>query len=426
MKPTTSTAPGHLVIHNVPLNISDHSIGDELYIQGGQITSFRRLGTSQTLLLTCMVKVLAQFKKLCFVGKSGGLRTCGLSPASNSDRRPTQFLRHLQHLLGDKAASIDAAILRELFLQRLPASVRVGLVVAHRLPLVELAELADRIMEFSGPTIGATQQSPDLVSDIAELRREVQNLTTIVSELRRESRDHAQSSQQHSGRVVKVADASSQRHQAAIPAKKQASGDRAERKGVMVPSGQHLGPSRATGSRARQPVVSGERAHSTATPPRQGDGPSSRTTAGHCQQNHVITVQVTPAPLRTPTATDCGDLAALPRADPSGPNFRQKLSAPNLLDTSRLGGAAVTSRSSSASTADSAQRWRETRTLAWGSTGHGRWHGECGCYVEWRTRLTDRTADRTATLDDDVPMTRFELPLGLGAASGQRTSPRPR
>ncbi|KAG0443758.1 hypothetical protein HPB47_014563 [Ixodes persulcatus] len=68
------------------------------------------------------------------------------------------------------------------------------------LPLIELTELADRIMEVSGATIGATQQSPDLVSDIAELRREVQNLTTIVSELRRESRDHAQSSQQHSGR----------------------------------------------------------------------------------------------------------------------------------------------------------------------------------------------------------------------------------
>ncbi|KAG0441949.1 hypothetical protein HPB47_015808 [Ixodes persulcatus] len=64
-------------------------------------------------------------------------------------------------------------------------------------------------MEVSGPTIGATQQSPDLVSDIAELRREVQNLTTIVSELRRESRDHAQSSQQHSGRLPSRADSSS-------------------------------------------------------------------------------------------------------------------------------------------------------------------------------------------------------------------------
>lgn len=121
-----------------------------------------------------------------------------LSAEELGDRRPSQFLRHLQHLLGDKAASVDAAILRELFLQRLPASVRVGLAAAHRLPLVELAELADRIMEVTGPTIGATQQSPDLVSDIAELRRAVQDLTTTVAEFRREFRHRSQSSQRHS------------------------------------------------------------------------------------------------------------------------------------------------------------------------------------------------------------------------------------
>ncbi|KAG0417453.1 hypothetical protein HPB47_005605, partial [Ixodes persulcatus] len=62
---------------------------------------------------------------------------------------------------------------------------------------------------------------------------------------------------------------------------------------------------------------------------------------------------------------------------------------------------------------------KETRTLAWRSTGHGRWRGECGYYVEWRTRLTDRTA----TLDDDVPMTRFGLPLGLGEAAAAADFP---
>ncbi|KAG0444747.1 hypothetical protein HPB47_013427 [Ixodes persulcatus] len=38
-------------------------------------------------------------------------------------------------------------------------------------------------MEVTGPTIGATQQSPDLVSDIAELRRAVQDLTTTCIEV---------------------------------------------------------------------------------------------------------------------------------------------------------------------------------------------------------------------------------------------------
>ncbi|CAN7999894.1 unnamed protein product, partial [Ixodes hexagonus] len=116
-----------------------------------------------------------------------------LSAEELGDHRPSQFLRHLQHLLGDKAASIDAAILRQLFLQMLPASVRVGLAAAHRFPLVELAELADRITEVTGPTIVATQQSPDLVSDIAELRRAVQDLTTTVFEFRRESCYRSQS-----------------------------------------------------------------------------------------------------------------------------------------------------------------------------------------------------------------------------------------
>ncbi|CAN7938888.1 unnamed protein product, partial [Ixodes hexagonus] len=116
-----------------------------------------------------------------------------LSAEELGDRRPSQFLRHLQHLLGDKAASIDAAILCELFLQRLPPPVRVGLAVDHRLPLVELAELADRIMEVSSPTIGATQRTSDLTSDIAELRQALKDLTAEVSELRRDSRQRAQS-----------------------------------------------------------------------------------------------------------------------------------------------------------------------------------------------------------------------------------------
>ncbi|KAG0438615.1 hypothetical protein HPB47_016939, partial [Ixodes persulcatus] len=60
------------------------------------------------------------------------------------------------------------------------------------------------------------------------------------------------------------------------------------------------------------------------------------------------------------------------------------------------------------------------RTLAQGSTGHGRWRGECGHYVEWRTRQTNRTAN----LDDDVPMTLWGRPLlGLGAAAVAADSP---
>lgn len=62
------------------------------------------------------------------------------------DCRPTQFLRNLQKLLGEKATFLDTAILRELFLQRLPASIRMSLATAHIQPPPQLTELSDRLL----------------------------------------------------------------------------------------------------------------------------------------------------------------------------------------------------------------------------------------------------------------------------------------
>lgn len=105
-----------------------------------------------------------------------------LSAGVLDDRKPSQFLRHLKHLLDEKAAALNTAILREHFLQHLPASVRVGLVPAYRLPLSEHTDLADRIMGVTILSVSAvamntaTNQSSSLAllaSEIRELRSTV-------------------------------------------------------------------------------------------------------------------------------------------------------------------------------------------------------------------------------------------------------------
>ncbi|KAG0427513.1 hypothetical protein HPB47_025441 [Ixodes persulcatus] len=108
-----------------------------------------------------------------------------LSAEELGDRRTSQFLRHLQHLLGDKAASIDALSFESFSYS---ASCH-----PFALPFLELNELADRIIEVNSPTNGATQRTSDLTSDIAELRKVIGKLTAEVSELRRESSQHARS-----------------------------------------------------------------------------------------------------------------------------------------------------------------------------------------------------------------------------------------
>ena len=72
------------------------------------------------------------------------------------DCKPTQLLRHMQQLLGDKATGFDPSFMRELFLQCLPTDVRLVLAsTAESITSQELANLADKVMEVATPTVAS-------------------------------------------------------------------------------------------------------------------------------------------------------------------------------------------------------------------------------------------------------------------------------
>ena len=89
----------------------------------------------------------------------------------------------MQQLLGDKAGATDGSFIRELFLQRLPANVRMVLASAgDTVSLEELAQLADKVVEVAAPSISA-MSAPQLTAEVAQLRAEVTHLRELVKSL---------------------------------------------------------------------------------------------------------------------------------------------------------------------------------------------------------------------------------------------------
>ncbi|KAM7292675.1 uncharacterized protein ISCGN_025813 [Ixodes scapularis] len=115
------------------------------------------------------------------------------------DRTPSQLLRRLQQLVGDRLPTFDTSLLRELFLQRLPSNVRMVLVSTPSMSLDDLAQLADRIMEVALPIVSsidrmlgettATTRPQHTGSDypaslvVTELRQQISELTAQVAAL---------------------------------------------------------------------------------------------------------------------------------------------------------------------------------------------------------------------------------------------------
>lgn len=99
------------------------------------------------------------------------------------DGTPSQLLRRMKQLLGDKADTADPSFLRELFLQRLPSNVRMVLASAKETEDLEsLAALADRVAEVSSPSVSAIETT-QLSAEVEHLRTEITDLKSLVKSL---------------------------------------------------------------------------------------------------------------------------------------------------------------------------------------------------------------------------------------------------
>lgn len=103
------------------------------------------------------------------------------------DRKPSQFLRHIQHLAGP---DVPDDFLRTMWSSRLPNNIQTIVASQSKATLDEVAELADRIHDIAAPSphvaaATAPGASSELSFQVAELTRQVQKLTTKLDRMSR-------------------------------------------------------------------------------------------------------------------------------------------------------------------------------------------------------------------------------------------------
>ncbi|KAL3184081.1 hypothetical protein MRX96_006189 [Rhipicephalus microplus] len=80
--------------------------------------------------------------------------------------------------------SVDGALFRELFLQKLPSSVRMVIEASEQNDLPAVAELADRLVVITTPTSLAAVQEQRAQYELQQMRADISRLTETLSALR--------------------------------------------------------------------------------------------------------------------------------------------------------------------------------------------------------------------------------------------------
>ena len=115
-----------------------------------------------------------------------------LSKEELSDEKPTDLLRRMKKLLGDKYNAFDTDLFKQLFYQRLPTSIHQGLftVKSKKLSVEDLAALADDYMATLTPPISSVTAyaspaptSEPAVTAVTPQASDLQQLTALVSKL---------------------------------------------------------------------------------------------------------------------------------------------------------------------------------------------------------------------------------------------------
>lgn len=126
------------------------------------------------------------------------------------DRKPSQFLRHLQNLAGP---GVPEDFVKTIWSSRLPHNMQ-QIIASQTAPLETLADLADRIQDIAppAPVVASTSASSQSGSTMDEMVRQIAALTRKVDELMSERSRSRNRSPHHSRRRSSSARRSSSRY----------------------------------------------------------------------------------------------------------------------------------------------------------------------------------------------------------------------